>query len=211
MAGGQPPTGRWVRTRDNLAKRVSRPPVPRQPVQRLWVSRPTLKDLRRDRQEYVEVERASPALTDQSHGFFVAQLNPLAKLPRENVTSLDRKAVPPTSPCHRAMKNVFFQPSVIDVPWDRPGSARRLRECRDVSRRPADRQMMPEPGRCRVGRWERRGDGPPAPSFRRERDAVRWRRDRGRGGFSVPGCADQKRQRSSIPAGLSVTRPARRT
>jgi hypothetical protein len=109
------------------------------------------------------------------------------------------------------MKNVFFQLSVIDVPRDHPGSARRLRECRDVSRRPADRQMMPEPGRRRVGRWERGGDGPPAPSFRRERDAVLWRRDRGRGGFIFPGCADQKRQRSSIPAGLSVTRPARRT
>ena len=211
MAGGQPPTGRRVRTRDNPAKRVSRPPVPRQPVQRPLVCRPALEGLSRDWQKYVEVERASPALADQGHGFFVARLDPLAKLPRENVTSLDRKAVPPTSPCHRAMKNVFFQPSVIDVPWDRPGSARRLRECRDVSRRPADRQMMPEPGRCRVGRWERGGDGPPAPSFRRERDAVRWRRDRGRGGFIVPGCADQKRQRSSIPAGLSVTRPARRT
>ena len=152
MAGGQPPTGRWVRTRDNLAKRVSRPPVPRQPVQRLWVSRPTLKDLRRDRQEYVEVERASPALIDQSHGFFVARLNPLAKLPRENVTSLDRKAVPPTSPRHRAMKNVVFHLSVIDVPGNYPGSARGFGECRDIRCRPADRQMVPEPGRFRSGR-----------------------------------------------------------
>ena len=152
MVGRQPPTGRWIRTRDNLAKRVSRPPAPRQPVQRLWVSRPTLKDLRRDRQKYVEVERAGPALTDQSHGFFVARLDPLAKLPREKVTALDRQAVPPTARRHRAMKNVFFHLSVINVPRDYPGSTRRFGECRDVSRRPVDRQMMPEPGRRRVGR-----------------------------------------------------------
>ena len=157
MAGGQPPTGRWVRTRDNLAKRVSRPPVPRQPVQRLLVSRPAPKDLSRDRQEYVKVERAGPALTDQCHGFFVARLDPLAKLPRENVTSLDRQAIPPTSRRHRAMKNVFFHLSVIDVPWDYPGSARGFGECRDIRCRPTDRQMVPEPGRCRSGRWLTRG------------------------------------------------------
>ena len=210
MVGRQPPTGRWIRTRDNLAKRVSRPPVPRQPVQRLLVCRPALEGLSRDWQKYVEVERASPALTDQSHGFCVTRFNPLAKLPRENVTSLDRKPGPPTSPCHRAMKNVFFQLSVIDVPWDHLGSARGFGEYRDIRCRPADRQMMPEPGRRRVGRWDR-GGGPPAASFRREGDAVRWRRDRGRGGFIVPRGANKKRQRSSIPAGLSVTRPARRT
>jgi len=211
MAGGQPPTGRWVRTRDDLAKRVSRAPVPRQPVQRRLIRRSALKDLSRNWQEHVEVERAGPALTDQRDDFFVARLDPLAELPCENVTPLDRQAIPPTARRHRAMKNVFFCLSVIDVPRDHPGSARGFGECRHVGRRPADRQMMPEPGRCRVGRWERGGDGPPAPSFRRERDAVRWRRDRGRNRFIVPGGANKKRQRSSIPAGLSVTRPARRT
>ena len=156
-----------------------------------------------------------PTAPDQGRGAGVMRLHPVAELPRQDVAAGHRQRPPAGWLGDRADKNVLLDGGAIQPPRDHPRAASRRGEGLDTRRRPADRQMMIQPVADRAGRgprrraWRRapatrfRGGRPAAPAVtpgRRQPD--RCPRDTGQ---------TPSRHRSSIPAGLSLTRPARWT
>ena len=182
------------------------------------------------RQQRVQVERALSPVSDLGGGARLVGLDQAAELPGQDVAAGDRQ--PALRGRHRggAVKNILLEPGAVEPPGDHPGTPRRRSECFQRRRRARHREMVVQPhrrfapgdpgrigppaavARRRVGRW-RGGVASGGGVSRRGRGRViPWRAvDRCRIGCGRRHGTGWHGQRSSTPAGLSLTRPARCT
>ena len=188
------------------------PPVLVEPSERLRVGRTQFQDARRHRQQHMEVERAGAAAPDQADRLRVVRLDPLAKLAGEEMAPGDRQTPLGWRLRRGQFEDVLLDAREIEAPWDDARATRPPGKAGDDLGRAADRQVMVKPVRC-----DRGGGRParPSPARLRQRlqfggQRLRQRRRFGRRRISVPGSTDLS-QRSSTPAGLSVSSPARWT
>ncbi len=108
--------------------------------------RPELYNLIRDRQEFVEIERADPALRSGCDDFLLMVKNRLAKLARQHPRRFDVEAARAIRRLDQRLHTVlFFQIEVRILPGDRAGTGRRGFKSGERIWRPGDDEFMPKP------------------------------------------------------------------
>ena len=113
-----------------------------------------MRFIRAERQDFgwdwdqgMQVEGARAALTEARDGQVVTACDGLAQLPREDSRAGDAEAA--LLGCRQQVEVVLLHPVEVEVPGNDAGAGGRPPPLSDVSRCPADNQLMVQPVRRR--------------------------------------------------------------
>ena len=205
MAAGQTPARpRPVAARD-LVQRL-RAPMRHQPGFGAGMPRPELQELGRDRQQDEQIQRTGPAVAQQGQRLRVARFDPRPELPRQDPAAFHRQAALVHRLRHRQVKNILLDRGIVERPGHHPGTARRGGKMLEVLAGPVSVNSWYSQSVAAASAAGRR----PAAGryFVRARSAAVAAGAAGR--CRLPWIA-QHGHKSSNPAGLSATSPARCT